>query len=89
MLNFSNVDWPSVFHVATNFCPLYGNCQNEQKNKKLEELLIHEVKGIDKNLNENVLKLLTLENSVKSKKSYGGTSFENIKKMIKKFNKYV
>ena len=61
----------------------------EQKNKKLEELLIHEVKGIDKNLNENVLKLLTLENSVKSKKSYGGTSFENIKKMIKKYKKYV
>ena len=61
----------------------------EQKNKKLEELLIHEVKRIDKNLNENVLKLLTLENSVKSKKSYGGTSFENIKKMIKKYKKYV
>ena len=61
----------------------------EQKNKKLEELLIHEIKGIDKNLNENVLKLLTLENSVKSKKSYGGTSFENIKKMIKKYKKYV
>ena len=61
----------------------------EQKNKKLEDLLIHEFKGIDKNLNENVLKLLTLENSVKSKKSYGGTSFENIKKMIKKYKKYV
>jgi Argininosuccinate lyase len=61
----------------------------EQKNKKLEDLLINEVKGIDKNLNENVLKLLTLENSVKSKKSYGGTSFENIKKMIKKYKKYV
>ena len=28
-----------------------------------------------------------LKNSVNSKKSYGGTSFENIKKMINKYKK--
>ena len=61
----------------------------EQKGKKLDQLTVPELKSINKNLNENVLKLITLENSVKSKKSYGGTSFENIKKMIKKYKKYV
>ncbi len=61
----------------------------ERKSKKFGELTVTEVKSIDKNLDENALKLLNLENSVKSKKSYGGTSFENIKKMIKKYKKYV
>jgi argininosuccinate lyase len=28
-----------------------------------------------------------LKNSVNSKKSYGGTAFDNIKKMIMKYNK--
>ena len=61
----------------------------EQKGKKLNELTVPEIKSIDKNLNESALKLFNLENSVKSKKSYGGTSFENIKKMIKKYKKNV
>ena len=57
----------------------------EEKGKQLNQLTLNEVKIIDKNLNEDVLKLFNIENSVKSKKSYGGTSFENIKKMIKKY----
>ena len=35
-------------------------------------------------INDNIY---DLENSIKSKKSYGGTSFENVKKMIKKYKK--
>ena len=61
----------------------------EKKGKKLQELTIQEIKSVDKKLSENVLKLFNLKNSVKSKKSYGGTSFENIKKMIKKYKKNV
>ena len=61
----------------------------EKKGKKLQELTMQEIKSIDKKLSENVLKLFNLKNSVKSKKSYGGTSFENIKKMIKKYKKNV
>ena len=59
----------------------------EEKDKKLDQLTVNEMKIIDKKLNEEVLKLFNIENSVKSKKSYGGTSFENIKKMIKKYKK--
>ena len=34
-----------------------------------------------------VMKIFNLKNSVNSKKSYGGTSFDNIKKMILKYKK--
>ena len=61
----------------------------EKKNKSLDQLTIDEIKSIDKKLNEDLLKLINIENSVKSKKSYGGTSFENIKKMIKKYKKEI
>ena len=61
----------------------------EKKGKRLEELTMKEMKSVDKKLNEDVLKLFNLKNSVKSKKSYGGTSFVNIKKMIKKYKKNV
>ena len=38
-------------------------------------------------LTNDVLKVFDLRNSVNSKKSYGGTSFDNIKKMIIKYKK--
>ena len=59
----------------------------ENKKKKLNELSLDEFKKIEPKLNNDVLKVLNLENSVNSKKSYGGTSFDNIKKMIMKYKK--
>jgi argininosuccinate lyase len=59
----------------------------EKKNKKLDELTIEELKKIEPKLTIDVLKIFNLKNSVNSKKSYGGTSFENIKKMIMKYKK--
>ena len=56
----------------------------EKKNKKLHELELKEINQIEPKLTLNVYKILDLENSINSKKSYGGTSFENVKKMIKK-----
>ena len=44
-----------------------------------------ELKKIEPGIKEDVIKIFDLKNSVNSKKSYGGTSFENIKKMIKKY----
>ena len=46
-----------------------------------------ELKKIEPKLTIDVLKIFNLKNSVNSKKSYGGTSFENIKKMIIKYKK--
>ena len=59
----------------------------EKKNKKLSELSIDELNKIEPKLTTEVLKVFNVKNSVNSKKSYGGTSFDNIKKMIKKYKK--
>ena len=61
----------------------------EKNKKKLEELTIVELRKIEPKLTDDVLKVFDLKNSVNSKKSYGGTSFENIKKMIVKYKKQI
>jgi len=59
----------------------------EKNKKKLSELKIKEINRIEPKLNEDVFKIFDLKNSIKSKTSYGGTSFENIKKMIRSYRK--
>ena len=59
----------------------------EKKKKKLEELDITELQKVEPRLTEEVMKVFNLKNSVNSKKSFGGTSFYNIKKMIVKYKK--
>ena len=59
----------------------------EKKRKKLGELKIEELKKIEPKLTEEALKVFDLKYSINSKKSYGGTSFENIKRMIMKHKK--
>ena len=59
----------------------------EKKKKNLGDLTIEELKKIEPKLTNDVLKVFDLKNSINSKKSYGGTSFDNIKKMIMKYKK--
>ena len=59
----------------------------EKRKKKLNELSLEDLKKIEPTLTNDVLKVFDLKNSVNSKKSYGGTSFDNIKKMIRKYKK--
>ena len=59
----------------------------EKSKKSLNELTMKELNKIEPKLNNDVLKVFDLTNSVNSKKSYGGTSFDNIKKMILKYKK--
>ena len=59
----------------------------EKKKKNLDQLTLFELKKIEPKLSNDVLKVFDLKNSVNSKKSYGGTSFDNIKKMILKYKK--
>ncbi len=61
----------------------------EKKRKKLKDLSLEELKAIIPKLDKDVLKVFDLKNSVNSKKSYGGTSFDNIKKMIMKYKKEI
>ena len=59
----------------------------EKSKKNLNELTMKELNKIEPKLTNDVLKVFDLTNSVNSKKSYGGTSFDNIKKMILKYKK--
>ena len=59
----------------------------EKKKKNLNKLDLEEFKRIEPKLTSDVLKVFDLKNSVNSKKSYGGTAFDNIKKMIMKYKK--
>ena len=59
----------------------------EKKKKNLDQLTLDELKKIEPKLSNDVLKVFDLKNSVNSKKSYGGTSFDNIKKMILKYKR--
>ena len=59
----------------------------EKRKKNLNELSLNELKKIEPKLTEEVLEIFNLKSSINSKKSFGGTSFENIKKMITKYKK--
>ena len=59
----------------------------EKNKKRLDELSLEDLKKIEPKLTNDVLKVFDLTYSVNSKKSYGGTSFDNIKKMIIKYRK--
>ena len=59
----------------------------EKSKKKLNQLNFEEVKKIKKNLNKDVMKVFNVKNSVNLKTSYGGTSTNNVKKMISRLKK--
>ena len=60
----------------------------EKKKKNLDKLTMEELKKIEPRLTNDVLKIFDLKTSINSKKSYGGTSFDNVKRMIMKYKKY-
>jgi len=59
----------------------------EKNKKKLDQLNFYEVKKMKNDLDNNVMKVFNVRNSVNLKTSYGGTSTKNIKKMISKLKK--
>ena len=59
----------------------------EKNNKLLNQISLNELRKFYSDLDEKVLKIFNVKNSVKSKKSFGGTSPDNINKMLKKYKK--
>ena len=59
----------------------------EKHNKNLNQIPLTELKKFVKDLDKSVLKIFDVKNSMNSKTSYGGTSENNVKKMIKKYKK--
>ena len=60
---------------------------NKFTSEEDNDAFIEELKKIEPKLTTEVLKVFNVKYSVNSKKSYGGTSFDNIKKMIMKYKK--
>ena len=98
MLNLANIGYITATDLADYFvknlnypfrkayqitAKIVNYCEKNKKN--LSDLSYKELKRIEPGIKEDVIKIFDLKNSVNSKKSYGGTSFENIKKMIKKY----
>ena len=61
----------------------------EKKGKTLNKISLDELKKFYKGLDKSVLKVFDVKNSMNSKNSYGGTSSNNVKKMIKKYKKSI
>ena len=59
----------------------------EKNDKTLDKISLEELRKFYKDLDKSVLKIFDVKNSMNSKNSYGGTSSNNIKKMIKKYKK--
>tara|TARA_X000000950_G_scaffold5511_1_gene5759 strand:- start:48360 stop:49754 length:1395 start_codon:yes stop_codon:yes gene_type:complete len=56
----------------------------EEQNCKLEELHLTDLKKIVPNITKEIFNNISVEDSVKNKKSFGGTGFEQVKKAIQK-----
>ena len=80
-LNYSFRKSYNITSKIVNYC--------EKKNKKLYELKIEEFQKIEPKIKIEVFEFIDLKNSINSKKSYAGTSFGNIKKMINKYKKEI
>ncbi len=59
----------------------------EKNRKRLKDLKVEEINKIEPKLTDEVLKIFDLKYSINSKNSYGGTSFANIKKMIRSYKR--
>jgi len=54
----------------------------EAKNCDLADLSLEEMQQIEPNISDKIFDILKIENSVSSRKSYGGTAFDQIEKQI-------
>ena len=79
-----NVSFRDSYNITSKIVNLA-----EKLNLPFEDLTLEQLKSVDKRLNNEILELAKLKSSVNSKKSYGGTSFENINKMINKLKKEI
>ena len=59
----------------------------ERNGKSLSDLTINEINKVEPKLKSDVLRIFDLNYSINSKTSHGGTSFGNIKKMIRRYKK--
>ncbi len=59
----------------------------EKKSVRLDELTLDDMQTIEKRITKQVLKILTVEDSVASRESFGGTAPENVKREVKRWKR--
>jgi len=78
----NDIPFRKAHHITGN---IVAYC--EKNNKNLSSLSLLELQKFSKVIKKDVFNFISIENSVASKKSYGGTSKENVKKMVNKYKK--
>jgi argininosuccinate lyase len=68
----------NAHHVAGRIVALA-----ERKGVRLEELDLADLKAVESGITRDVFAVLSIENSVKSRSSYGGTAPQNVRKMAR------
>ena len=61
----------------------------EGKKIRLDQLTLKDIKKFKPDLNNEVLKVFDVKNSIDNKSSYGGTATNNVKRMIAKYKKEI
>ncbi|MFN4310282.1 MAG: argininosuccinate lyase [Ferrovibrio sp.] len=78
------IDMPfrQAHHVAGSLVKLA-----EQQNKPLEALTLKEMQGVEPRITKDIFAVLGVQNSVKSRVSYGGTAPANVAKQVARWRK--
>jgi argininosuccinate lyase len=59
----------------------------ETQNKPLEALTLAEMQSVEKRISKDVFAVLGVQNSVKSRVSYGGTAPANVRRQVARWRK--
>lgn len=79
-----NIPFRECHHIAARAVGLAS-----AQNKPLHKLTLDELKSIDNRIHEGVYTVLSVQNSVKSRVSYGGTAPKNVKAQAKRILKQI
>ncbi len=77
-----NIPFRESHHIAAKAVGIATD-----KNVPLHKLTLADLQGVDKRITQEVFSVLTVENSVKSRISYGGTAPANVRKQARRWLK--
>ena len=61
----------------------------EKDHKRLDELTLEQMQSVDKRITKSVFKVLTVESSVASRESFGGTAPENVRREARRWARFL
>ncbi len=61
----------------------------EKDHKRLDELTLEQMQTVDKRITKSVFKVLSVENSVASRESFGGTAPENVRREARRWTRFL